>query len=150
MNDYESKMLAYARRTWGVEKLDDLDAHQYREAALAARNLMQKIGAGSKAMVARGSTAIGLRVVPDEVVAQNEAICRKCPAGKFAILKGGEPACKNCGCSNKWLRSKWRYKKEFCPHGYWDNRKVPVELTIKSTNAPVPGLVVDGRGSNVG
>lgn len=123
---YQQQILEYAKgQGWG-SVMDELSPTQYRNAAMAVRPAREKITDGTTAVISRGLTSVGLRVVPRHIAGQNEAICENCPDGFFALLRGGQPACTQCNCSDKWLRAKWKDRRAHCPKGHWDNRQVEV------------------------
>lgn len=88
---------------------------------------------GVKALTSLAKTTVHLDVVSDDKALENQKICEANECGVFKTLKrSGEPACLDCQCSGRLLKSKWKNKKMSCPRinpatnkPYWTN----VELT---------------------
>lgn len=121
MMDLEVKIREYAAsRGWSGK----LTPSQYREAALAVRPARRKIVDAATAIESRVTTSLGFRTVPLHIIDRNRATCEACPDGKFDRLKGGEPVCLACQCSDKYLEAKWRDRRQKCKRGHWDNTKL--------------------------
>lgn len=147
MKSYQQLMQDLAEKDGHGRDLRALSAGQYRKYAIAVRPAKQKLKDGASAVISRGMTSVGLRVVPAHVAAENERTCRSCPDGQFLTLRNGEPACNACQCSNKYLRAKWRDAKRACVRGHWNNRrkqsyvlKEPIEIEPSvDTSKALPG-----------
>ena len=120
MNDtaIQLKVLQLARAR-GLDPAT-MDLQTWKALQIEARGVREILRDGAKAVTTRASVIMSLNVVSDEKYAQNEAICQTNQCG-FYNVKNGEPVCMKCGCSEKWLKSKMKSKRQKCPVGLWDN-----------------------------
>lgn len=99
-----------------------LSSMEYTQLSLLARESMKE---KASAAVAAGASILKTKFlnirVSEEKANQNASICRNCPDGKFKTLDDGMPSCGACGCSGRFLQSKWMDKTQKCPNGHWDN-----------------------------
>jgi len=121
------------RRGWNGSRLT---AAQYTKCAFHVRSLKEKVADGSKALGSRLATTTRMRVVSLPQAMNNQRQCETNECGRFDTLADGEPVCRECNCAGKYLRSKWKDAKYFCPFKdpktgkekpFWDNRTKPSE-----------------------
>ncbi len=68
---------------------------------------------------------------------KNVDVCAACPDGKYRVLSDGAPVCEACGCSGKFLKSKWIDPAQKCPNGHWTNEgRKAVSLTVDGEMPP--------------
>lgn len=143
--DHQLAMIAEAKkRGWDPARLSP---SQHKILQLHVRSIAQKLGDGTRAMVSRGLTTLSLRVVSKITAEGNATKCRTNSCGKYRKFPDGREACDACGCSGKWLQSKWRDANEKCPlpEPLWDNRGKP-----STEQNPLQERSGSGSGSNPG
>lgn len=132
MADSSDKQLAILQlaREMGLDP-NNLTKGQYNMLAIRVRAPGELARDATKAILARASVAVRLRVVSEERAKSNEAVCRRNECRRFRTLPAGdpngEPACDACNCSSKYLQAKWRKQNAKCPLGFWDNSKEEVD-----------------------
>jgi hypothetical protein len=128
MADSSDKQLAILQlaKEMGLDP-NNLTRGQYNMLAIRVRAPGELARDVTKAVLARASVSLRLRVVSEERARSNEGVCRRNECGRFRTLPAGdpngEPACDACNCSSKFLQAKWRKKKAKCPLDLWDNSK---------------------------
>jgi hypothetical protein len=120
MNDdtaIQLKIIEIAKK-YGVDA-SRMTSSQYATFSLMARDsFAAKAKAIGSAVMSLAATTAGRRVSLEQVKS-NEEICGGCE--HFKRLADAEPACGKCGCSGKFLRSKWADPSQGCPIGKWTN-----------------------------
>lgn len=112
-NQIERKILDLCKQR-GIEPARMNEALHRRLTLQAYRELGQGGKAITNAIVSRTRVAFGNRV-SKEVEKENKQFCKRCPHDKFGHLKDGIVYCMACGCSGKFLESKWRDPSKHCP-----------------------------------
>lgn len=146
----QQKIVELARR-FGLNP-GQLTSAQYTRFSLMARSsVREKLDAARSAMGSLARTKLlGIRVAPD-VAASNKATCLKCPDSLFQELKDGSPSCGGCGCSGRFLISKWTDPRGKCPKGHWSNAGMPTVngKSIEDEKSATSGGDASGSGKVV-
>lgn len=142
----QQKIVQLARQ-YGLNP-GNLTTEQYTRFSLMARTTVrEKIEAATAAGASLARTRLlGMKVTP-EVAASNKAVCEKCPDKQYRMLADNSPACGACGCSGRFLISKWVDPMQACPKGHWTNVGMPTVSAKKISNEKSAG---DGLGDAFG
>lgn len=92
----------------------DLDPETAKSIAIAIRTPKQKATAAISYVTAVGRDMLGDNY-PDDVAADNRALCESGQCGYFTRMADGLPLCLACGCSSDDLMLKWRTRGCKCP-----------------------------------
>lgn len=106
----------------------ELSKVQYRVLSLKIRTAQEIREDGIAMAMGNFNSAIGRKIVPEEVRESNLVICRMNICGSYGHIDGGSTeVCHRCNCIGRNLTIKAEQESESCPAGLWDNSKLTVK-----------------------